>query len=121
MEEDGVGSAPVGIADFSDLRTAEEFSDYSLLELQWNGLRFAAVPALVRSGGVLVVVPEEAFSEEELSLASADGFEGLIGPFVNGSCTLRAARRAELQSEVQVLVVDLDSNSLGDPVVDGAL
>ena len=121
LEEDGVGSAPVGLADFSDLRTAEEFSDYSLLELQWNGLRFAAVPALVRSGGVLVVVPEEAFSEEELNLASAGGFDGLIGPFGNGSCTMRGARRAELQSEVQVLVVDLDSNSLGDPVVDGAL
>ena len=121
FEEEEVGPASVGLVDFSDLRTAEDFSDYSLLELQWNGLRFAAVPALVRSGGVLVVVPEEAFSEEELNLASADGFDGLIGPFVNGSCTLRGARRAELQSEVQALIVDLDSNTLGDPEVDGAL
>ena len=64
---------------------------------------------------MLVVVPEEAFSEEELNLASADGFVGLIGPFVNGSCILRGARRAELQSEVQVLIVDLGSDTLGDP------
>ena len=91
LEEEEVGPAPLGLSDFSDLRTAEDFSDYSLLELQWNGLRFAAVPALVRDGGVLVVVPEEAFSEEELTLASADGFDGFIGPFVNGSCTVRRA------------------------------
>ena len=58
LEEEEVGPAPVGLVDFSDLRTAEDFSDYSLLEPQWNGLRFAAVPALVRNGGVLVVVPE---------------------------------------------------------------
>ena len=121
LEEEEVGPAPLGLSDFSDLRTAEDFSDYSLLELQWNGLRFAAVPALVRDGGVLVVVPEEAFSEEELTLASADGFDGFIGPFVNGSCTVRGARRAELTSEVQALIVDLDSTTLSDPEVDGAL
>ena len=121
LEEEEAGPASVGPVDFSDLRIAEDFSDYSLLELQWNGLCFAAVPALVRSGGVLVVVPEEAFSEEELNRASADGFDGLIGPFVNGSCTPRGARKAELQGEVQVLIVDLDSNTLGDLEVHGAL
>ena len=107
--------------DFSVLRTAEDFSDYSLLELQWNGLRFAAVPALIRDGGVLLVLPEEAFSEEKLTLASADGFSGLLGPFVNGSCTKRGTRRTELQSEAQVLIVDLDSDTLGNPEFDGVL
>ena len=121
FEEEEAGPASVGLVDFSDLRTAEDFSDYSLLGLQWNGLRFAAVPAQVLSGGVLVVAPEEAVSEEELNLASADGFVGLIGPFVNGSCTLRGARRAELQGEVQALIVDLGSDTLGDPEVDGVL
>ena len=106
-EEEGLATTTVGLTDFSGLRTAADHSDYSLLELQWNGLRFAAVPALLRDGGVLLVLPEEAFSEEELALASADGFSGLLGPFVIGTCTLRGARRIELQSEVPALIVDL--------------
>ena len=57
LEEGEAGPATVGLVDFSVLRTAEDFSDYSLLELQWNGLRFAAVPALVRDGGVPLVLP----------------------------------------------------------------
>ena len=121
LEEVESAPAAVGLVDFSVLRTAEDFSEYSFLELQWNGMRFAAVPALVRDGGVLLVLPGEAFSEEELILASADGFTGLIGPFVNGSCTLRGSRRTELQSEVQVLMLDLDSDTLGDPESDGVL
>ena len=121
LEEGEAGPAAVGLVDFSVLRTAEDFSDYSLLELQWNSLRFAAVPALVRDGGVLLVLPGGAFSEEELALASAGGFTGLIRPFVNGSCTLRSSRRTELQSEVQVLIVDLDCDTFGDPECDGVL
>ena len=88
LEEEEAAPAAFGLVDFSVLRTAEDYSDYSLLELQWNGLRFAAVPALIRDGGVLLVLPEEAFAEEELTLASADGFSVLLGPFVNGSCAL---------------------------------
>ena len=119
--EEEAAPAAVGLVDFSVLRTAEDYSDYSLLELQWNGLRFAAVPALIRDGGVLLVLPEEAFSEEAQTLASADGFTGLLGPFVNGSCAHRGSRRTELQSEVQALIVDLGSDILGDPESDGVL
>ena len=82
-----------GLTDFGELRTAVEHSDYSLLELQWNGLRFAAVPALLRDGGVLAVLPAEACTDEELAFSAEEGFVGLVGPCVNGSCTLRGARR----------------------------
>ena len=58
--KDGVRTALADLADFSDLRTAAEFSGFSLSELQWNGLRFAAVPALSRSGDLLAVVPKAA-------------------------------------------------------------
>ena len=85
-----------------------------MLELQLNGQRFAAVPALLREGGILVVVPEDTFSEEELTLAGEEGFSGLVGPYVSGSCTLRGARRAELHTSVDVLIVDLDTSMLGD-------
>ncbi len=101
--------------DLSSVRTAEECSDYSLLELQHNGQRFAAVPALLREGGILVAVPEEAFPEEELVLAFEEGFPGVVGPYVSGSCTLRGARRAELHTAVDVLIVDLDTSLLHDP------
>ena len=120
-EELDLATTTVGLVDFSELRTAADHSDYSLLELQWNGLRFAAVPAQLRDGGVLLVLPEEAFSEEELTLASADGFSGFVGPYVIGSCTLRGARRVELQSEVPALIVDLDADILCDQASDGVL
>ena len=64
------------LADFSDLRTAEEFSGFSLPELQWNGLRFAAVPALFRSGDLLAVVPKAVGA---LALCSASTSRGLTG------------------------------------------
>ena len=56
--KDGVRTALADLTDFSDLRTAEEFSGFSLPELQWNGLRFAAVPAPNRDGDLLAVVPK---------------------------------------------------------------
>ena len=58
--QDGVRTALVDLADLSDLRTAVGFSGSSLSELQWNSLRFAAVPALFRSGDLLAVVPKAA-------------------------------------------------------------
>ena len=120
-EEEDLAPTTVGLVDFSGLRTAADHSEYSLLELQWNGLHFAAVPALLRDGGVLLALPGEAFSEEEVTLASADGFSGLLGPFVIGTCALRGARRVELQSEVPALIVDLDADTLCDPESDGVL
>ena len=56
--KDGVRAALADLADFNDLRTAAEFSGFSLPELQWNGLRFAAVPAPIRNGDLLAVVPK---------------------------------------------------------------
>jgi hypothetical protein len=119
-EDEAVVVSDFGL-DLSNVRTAGEHSDYSLLGLQWNGQRFAAVPALLREGGILVALPEETFSEEELALATEERLPGLVGPYVSGSCTLRGARRAELQTTVDVLIVDLDTSLLSDPGQDGAL
>ena len=106
--------------DFSGLRPAADHSDYSLPELQWNGLRFAAVPALLRDGGVLLVPLEEAFTGGELTSASADSPSRLVGPFGIGTCTLRSSRRVELQSEVPALLAGLDADTFRDPESDRA-
>ena len=108
-------------SELGNIVTAVDRSDYTLLELQWNGQRFAAVPALLREGGILVALPEETFTEEELALAAMEGYTGLIGPNVQGSCSLRGSRGAELRSEVNVQIVDLDIELLSNPGVDGAL
>ena len=107
--------------DFSGLRTAADHSDYSLPELQWNGLRFAAVPALLRDGGVLLALPEEAFTEGELASASADSLLRLVGAFGIGTCALRSSRRGELQSEVPALIAGLDADTSRDSESDRVL
>ena len=77
-EEQDLAATIVGLASFSGLRTAADHSDPSLLDLQWNGLRFAAVPALLRDGGVLLVLPEEA-NDGVLALCAEQSLGGFFG------------------------------------------
>ncbi len=93
---------------FNEVRTASETGAYSLLELSWFGDSFAAVAVARREGGLLLALPHEAIPEEALVAAADGGFPGLLGPHLEGSCTLRGARDRELATSAQVLLVDLD-------------
>ena len=108
LKEDGVETAPVGLVDFSSLRTAEECSGYSLSELQWDGLSFATVSALIRSGVFLVAAPEGALTEEvdrALALRTRSTLRELTSFGADWGRAFWAAAEGALEAQVRALVL----------------
>ena len=88
------------------LRIAEQSSQPEWLMLKIGNRSIATIPVLRRQGGLLLALPGEALTEEEIDQQSLDGVTEDLGPV--GTTMVKGFADAESETEVEVAVLLLD-------------